>query len=324
MSSIMNLPVIKGDFPPEPYELERAIRSIQDKLDSKRQSLEQAIIERALYFRVSLIGTCNLKCTFCHNEGAPVKGIIDKLFCFKALREAYKLGFKRVQFTGGEPLLHPHVEDFVHEARRTFDNVGLTTNGTHIIRKIDGLIKAGITRIHISLQVETLREEGSVNYWGIPKWLKNILSLASEGHFSLRLNLPVPFDQFSQARGFLSDIARFGNDIQVFSILSKDSAQATYPVQHLNRIVEEENSRRRAHKLKGFVSIRGYRPPSGIRCYSCGSFSICREQSHSLRLGADHILRPCLASRKWDIVATEDDLSNQIKKAALLALDYVW
>lgn len=302
---------------------DETVSLIQKQLTSKGQTLAGAIRERSLYFRVSLLGGCNLKCTFCHNEGAPTTGTIDRTICNAAIKEAFNLGFRRVQFTGGEPLLHPKVADFISDARGIFDNVGITTNGTRLNQKIDDLIEAGITRIHISLQSETLREAGKDRLWGTPVWLEKILELSSRGYFSLRLNLPVPSDEILSAQTFLSEIAPFGNDIEVFSILPSYSSDA-YPLEQLHSIVRAENSRRQKQSLRGIVSIRGYRPPIGLRCGNCASFSLCREQSHSLRLGADHFLRPCLATRQWDIKVTLEDLHNQMREATLLALDYIW
>lgn len=303
---------------------EDAISLVEQRLGSKGQTLEQAICERNLYFRVSLLGGCNLRCAFCHNEGAPNKGTIDKYFCYTAIKCASNLGFKRIQFTGGEPLLHPQVEEFVSEARNSFGDVGVTTNGTYIDQKLDRLIEAGITRIHISLQAEALRDSGSTTTWGVPVWLKRVLVLASNNLFILRLNLPVPSNELKQAKAFLSEMALFGNDIQVFSILPSSSDSASYPLDLLELIVREENHRRHVHRQRGSVTMRGYRPPTGFRCTTCSSYKLCREQSHSLRLGADHILRPCLATRQWDIPATNEYLDSQMRQAALLALDYTW
>jgi hypothetical protein len=48
------------------------------------------------------------------------------------------------------------------------------------------------------------------------------------------------------------------------------------------------------------------------------------EQSHSLRLGADLVLRPCLATRHWDAPLRASAINESVTEAALLALDYRW
>jgi GTP 3',8-cyclase len=301
--------------------VDQAVAAIEQKLFTQNKTLAEAIKERNLYFRVSLVGGCNLSCAFCHNEGAPPKGVIDQSACFLAIKHSHELGFRRLQFTGGEPLIHPKVDTFVSEARKTFADVGITTNGTYLPQKLDYLIKAGMTRLHVSLQAESLREG---DRWLPPVWLKRVLIISSETGVRLRLNLPVPADEIEQAQQFLRDIAHYGCDIQVFSILPNDERQSVYPIDKLYSIIAEENQRRMRESLRGVVSIRGYRPPNGLRCLMCHSFDLCKEQSHSLRLGADLILRPCLASRAWDVKLTLGVMLNQIRRAALLALDYTW
>jgi len=296
---------------------------LRGRISENFNCLEQAIKEKTLYFRVSLVGTCNLSCPFCHNEGAPVKGKMDLPFAVRAIEAAAEVGFERVQFTGGEPLLHPQIARFVDNAKHLVPDVGITTNGTFLDKHIEDLIQAGLTRLHISLQVESLVEAGSDGDWGIPKWLTRVLDYAGDEKFSLRLNMPVPANMLSQAKDFLAEIARCGCDLKVFSILPEgDTRDIPYPLNQLVEIVDRENWRRRQASLKGQVFLRDYRPPQGERCGTCTDFVRCKEQSHSLRLGADHILRPCLATRTWDTTLKETNMKEQIEEATILALDF--
>jgi len=55
---------------------------------------------------LELTGTCNEKCVHCYAESSPqVKHALSRSTCESVLRDAARLGFFRVQFTGGEPLL---------------------------------------------------------------------------------------------------------------------------------------------------------------------------------------------------------------------------
>ena len=51
---------------------------IHNRLAERGHTLNDAIAERSLYFRISLVGACNLSCPFCHNEGAPTTGKIKR------------------------------------------------------------------------------------------------------------------------------------------------------------------------------------------------------------------------------------------------------
>jgi len=297
---------------------------IKRRLDESGKTISEAIAERKLYFRISLVSHCNLACPFCHNEGAPLRGRLDLAFATEAIKAAAGVGFTRVQFTGGEPLLHPQVAEFVGSARSIVADVGITTNGTFLEKHLDSLVQNRLTRLHISLQVEPLEMAGKNGVWGVPEWLISALDLAAKRAFLLRLNLPVPSNSLPKAKGFLEELAPYGCDIKTFSILPEGATRnGLYPLEELIEIVEVENRRRSEAGQIGTVQLRGYRPPTGIRCRTCPDQSRCKEQSHSLRLGADRMLRPCLATRAWDSVL-EGSFEPQIRNATLLALDYRW
>ena len=300
------------------------LAAIRQRLLDRGTTLREAILQRRLYFRISLAGACNLACSFCHNEGAPARGRMQFAFAVQAIRAAKEVGFSRIQFTGGEPLLHPQIAAFVSAARQVTDDVGVTTNGTFLPSVLDCLIRARISRVHISLQTESLENAGSRGSWGIPDWLEPALRFANEGCYQLRLNLPVPASSLRMAEHFLDLLIPFGCDVQAFSILPEGTtARERYPVADLEAMVSRANQRRSGQTLAR-VSLRGFRPPTGIRCRRCAEFERCKEQSHSLRLGADGILRPCLATRMWDGMLCEDAMQADITEAAALALDYTW
>src|SRR5207237_5866298 len=66
--------------------------------------------------RISVTDRCNYKCVYCRtgNEGA----IYAELPLSEYLRLArifVELGVEKIRITGGEPLLRPHLTDFVRE-----------------------------------------------------------------------------------------------------------------------------------------------------------------------------------------------------------------
>lgn len=108
--------------------------------------------------RVSLTDRCNLRCTYC----MPAEGLdwmrgdqllgVDELT--RLLRIAVtRLGVTRVRFTGGEPLLVKRLEDIVAATAslRPRPEIMLTTNGIGLDRRAEGLKRAGLDRINVSL-----------------------------------------------------------------------------------------------------------------------------------------------------------------------------
>ena len=308
---------------------EAALAEVRRRLEERSQTLPAAIDVRDLYFRVSVVGACNLSCTFGHNEGAPTHGRISHEVIEGAVDAAVAVGFSRVQFTGGEPLLHPDLHDFIRIARRCIDDVGVTTNGTYLPKRLAEMEGAGLKRLHVSLQTESLNDGDSAQEWTTPLWLMPTVERAASGAFRLRLNLPVPADSLPRAERFLAPLTQRGISIKVFSILPEGAATSdSYPADELAALVERVNLGNQCNKGAGVVELRGYRPPSGHRCMTCKDRPRCKEQSHSLRLGADLVLRPCLATREWDMPIDwpmqPEELKGLVQEQALLALDYQW
>ena len=108
--------------------------------------------------RVSLTDLCNLRCTYC----MPAEGLDwmpgdqklqpDELA--QLLRIAVtRLGITSVRFTGGEPLVVPHLEDVIAQTASLHPRpeITLTTNGVGLAPRAAALKEAGLDRINVSL-----------------------------------------------------------------------------------------------------------------------------------------------------------------------------
>jgi MoaA/NifB/PqqE/SkfB family radical SAM enzyme len=92
---------------------------------------------------------CNAKCSFCDiwERPSPFVKIENVRQNLKALK---KLGVKVIDFTGGEPLLHPQVADFLTIAKELKFITTLTTNGVRY-PQLASKLKGKIDMLHFSL-----------------------------------------------------------------------------------------------------------------------------------------------------------------------------
>ena len=97
------------------------------------------------------IRRCNIDCGYCTeydkvSEPVPVavlKSRIDKL---------KQLGTSLVAFSGGEPMLHPQLDDLIRHIRRHGMMAGLITNGYFLVpKRIEELNDAGLDFLQISI-----------------------------------------------------------------------------------------------------------------------------------------------------------------------------
>ncbi len=67
---------------------------------------------------LELLGTCNERCVHCYAESSPqIRAALDRETCEAILDDAIELGFRRIQFTGGDPLLCRFLPELVARAR---------------------------------------------------------------------------------------------------------------------------------------------------------------------------------------------------------------
>ena len=95
---------------------------------------------------------CNLACGYCNEFDASSQPVaVDKLH--ERLEKLLELGTLCVEFTGGEPLLHPELEALVRTAKRMgFPRVQMISNAFLLDdRRIERLNEAGLYHLQVSV-----------------------------------------------------------------------------------------------------------------------------------------------------------------------------
>jgi GTP 3',8-cyclase len=115
------------------------------------------------YIRISVTDRCNLRCIYCMPQTRKTYLRQEELLTYDEivkLAGIYRsLGIKNVKLTGGEPLVREHVDELIFRLKEEcgMEKVTLTTNGILLEQQLDGLVKAGLDGVNISL--DTLNPE---------------------------------------------------------------------------------------------------------------------------------------------------------------------
>ena len=133
---------------------------------AKKNDLSSLIpLSTPLSVHIDVSSVCNFKCSFCFqadDEGmkeanlkrglmdiALYKKIVDDLKEFPSRVKKIKIG------NHGEPTLHPKIVEMVDYAKKsnTAEIIEMFTNGSKLTEEInDGIVKAGLQRINISIE----------------------------------------------------------------------------------------------------------------------------------------------------------------------------
>jgi len=81
-------------------------------------------------FKIEVTYRCYLNCIHCSSDARPSNLLeMSRVDCLRILRDAVAMGAKEVAFSGGEPILWPHICDVVEAAAKDRVSVTIYTSG---------------------------------------------------------------------------------------------------------------------------------------------------------------------------------------------------
>jgi len=97
------------------------------------------------------IRRCNLSCAYCNEYDSFSKPVPTEVMIGRVDRLA-SLGTTIIRLNGGEPLLHPELEEIIRRIRSHGSLAGMITNGYLLTpQRIDWLNRAGLDHLQISI-----------------------------------------------------------------------------------------------------------------------------------------------------------------------------
>src|SRR5207247_739461 len=104
-----------------------------------------------LLVQIIPIRRCNIDCGYC-NEYDKVSDPVPMPVLKARIDKLHELGTSVVAFSGGEPMLHPDLEDLIRHIRSSGMMAGLITNGYFLVpKRIEELNRAGLDFLQISI-----------------------------------------------------------------------------------------------------------------------------------------------------------------------------
>src|SRR5580704_4626586 len=139
-------------FEPRNIEFRRRLRYWHTRLREIRKLTWRGISTRQpILAHIIPIRRCNLACTYC-NEFDDFSKPVPLEEMKRRLDDLARLGTAIVTISGGEPLLHPDLEDVIRHIRKRGMIAGLITNGYLLVpERIERLNQAGLEHLQISI-----------------------------------------------------------------------------------------------------------------------------------------------------------------------------
>jgi MoaA/NifB/PqqE/SkfB family radical SAM enzyme len=144
-----------------------------------------ASTDHPLLAHIIPIRRCNLSCTYC-NEFDDFSKPVATEEMYRRVDKLAELGTAVITISGGEPLLHPELDDIIRRIRKNGMIAGLITNGYFLVpERIQRLNRAGLEWLQISIDNVTPDDVSKKSLKVLDKKLEN---LAEHADFHVNIN----------------------------------------------------------------------------------------------------------------------------------------
>ena len=166
--------------------LRRRIKAVHRNLRGTRMIARAlASTDHPLLAHIIPIRRCNLACEYC-NEFDDFSKPVPLETMFQRVDKLGELGTAVITISGGEPLLHPELDDIIRRIRKNGMIAGLITNGYLLVpERIQRLNRAGLEWLQISIDNVTPDEVSKKSLKVLDKKLEN---LAEHADFHVNIN----------------------------------------------------------------------------------------------------------------------------------------
>ena len=262
-------------------------------------------------FKLEVTYRCNLNCVHCSSDAGPGNQLeMTREDCLRILADGAQMGAVDVAFSGGEPLLWPHLDDAVASAAHHRLSVTVYTSGNAdaFEQRAAQLLDLGATRFIFSVFGATAtshervtRKAGSFDRTKTAVQSARRLGLAAEVHF-------VPMQNNYRDVVDIAKLARQlgASRISVLRLVPQGRA-VLIQGRALNRVQNLE-LRRLVHELREEYGKDFIRTGSPYNFLMVNDRPSCSAGTDKLIIGPDLRLYPCDAFKRIDassLVGTE-------------------
>jgi GTP 3',8-cyclase len=258
--------------------------------------------------RISLTDRCDLACVYCRPSRSD--GYLPDRLQEPALHTLIEglllAGVRRIRFTGGEPLLSPHVVGAVARAAALgAEDIALTTNGTRLQKLAAPLRAAGLKRLTLSLDsLDEQRFERITRGGKLGRVLEGLAEARAVGFDEIKLNTVVlrgeNDDELERILLFAWKHGLVPRFIEVMPIA--EGARVQDLLVPASEILERlapwlSDARPAVDPQRGPAKYVKSRHDAGLRVgVISGTTDTYCEGCDRLRVSATGVLRPCLAT----------------------------
>ncbi len=171
---------------PKPQSLRRRTQAVTRKA-RELGSIASALASTSHPYMAHIVPMrrCNLACTYC-NEFDDVSDPVPLDEMLRRIDHLGRLGTSVITISGGEPLLHPELDEIIARIRKTGAIAGMITNGYLLMPdRIQRLNRAGLD--HMQISIDNVQPD-AVSKKSLKVLDKKLQMLAEHANFHVNIN----------------------------------------------------------------------------------------------------------------------------------------
>src|SRR5580692_6903328 len=168
------------------FRLRRAAKGMNRWLRERRLVLKGGLkTDHPIMAHIIPIRRCNLACTYC-NEYDDFSPPVPKDVMIQRINHLADLGTSILTLSGGEPMLHPDLDEIIAAMRRRGVIAGMITNGYLLVpERVKRLNRAGLD--HLQISIDNVKPD-DVSKKSLKVLDKKLQILAEHAEFHVNIN----------------------------------------------------------------------------------------------------------------------------------------
>ncbi len=262
------------------------------------------------YLRLSVTDRCDFRCFYCIPKG--FKGFTDfeKYLTLdefvRVVRVFSEMGVDKVRLTGGEPLVRKDIVEMVGRFSRLpgISDLSMSTNASRLVGTAEGLARAGISRINVSLDSLDPQRFKEITQGDLHSVIAGLEAARDAGMHPVKINMVVMRDRNLDEVGDMVDFCarnrftlRFIETMPV-GAAGRDARESYVSLDEVRQILEKrfefEPSKMRGAGPAKYLRVKGKRLKIGFITPMSQHFC---ESCNRVRLSAEGVLYLCLGQQ---------------------------
>jgi radical SAM protein with 4Fe4S-binding SPASM domain len=243
---------------------------------------------------VEIVSECNERCIHCYIPHELKTDLMDSNLFYRVLDQSREMNLLHITISGGEPMLHPRLVDFLKRCREYDLSVNVLTNLTLLSENIiNEMIKNPLLSIQTSIysMIPEIHDAITRHNGSLYKTVNSVLKLI-ENHIPVQINCPIMNVNYNSYKGVLEWASTHNIPADAdYSIIAKFNHHKDNLNCRLSNVQLEQIIAEKINNISSYNEIKKEIADNKLKSSDDSICSICKS---SICIGPTGDVYPCV------------------------------